>query len=250
MNRLLPIHFFSSFVKSGAPRDVSTCEIGAGDRSGARGRHTGSVATDEDGDLPPKEAKFVQEYLVDLNATQAALRSGYSAPSAHTTGWELLQKPKVAAAIAEAKRRRVRKTRITQERVLHELALLAFSDFTHYEVDDEGKLTTVAGAPVGARRAVSSVKRKVRYGPDGTREVEIELKLWDKPGPLKLAGRHVGLFPDRIEVTGKDGGPLETSTLTTAERAARANALMAKAGGAPLFQVGATPDETDDPADE
>lgn len=165
------------------------------------------------GALTPRQSAFVAEYLVDLNATQAAIRAGYSAKGADVTGSKLLVIPKVAAAVAEAKAARAEKTGITQERVLAELELLAFSDIDHYVIEDDGRVTLAEGAPPAAKRAIASIKRKRREWSDGkgdghTVEIDIELKFWDKPGNLKLAGRHVGLFPDRVEVTGKNGTPL------------------------------------------
>lgn len=137
----------------------------------------------------------------------------------------------MAEAIAKAKEKRLAKIEITQERVLAELALLAFSDLTHYQTDDEGNVTPAPGAPEGAMRVLQSVKKKLRsYGKsddDGSsdgasgivREAEVEIRLWDKPGMLKLAGRHVGLFPDRVEVVGAGGGPvqIETAPKTSAD---------------------------------
>jgi phage terminase small subunit len=156
---------------------------------------------------------FVREYLVDLNATQAAIRAGYSAKTAYAQGCRLLKDAEIAAAVAEGQDKRAQRVGITADRVLAELELLAFSDHTHYEVDDEGNVTLAPHAPEGAHRAVSSIKRRITTsGPlnDRTTVREVELKFWDKPGPLKLAGRHVGLraFMDRLEVTGKDGDPI------------------------------------------
>lgn len=149
--------------------------------------------------LGPNQARFVAEYLVDLNATQAAIRSGYSAKTAESQGSTLLRNPKVAAAVAAGKAKRTTRTAITQDQVLRELALLAFSDVNHYLIDDNGKLMLADGAPKHASRAVSSIKRRTRTDPDGAVTHEVELKLWDKPGPLKLAGRHVGLFNEKAK---------------------------------------------------
>lgn len=166
--------------------------------------------------ITARQARFADEYLIDLNATQAAIRAGYSAKTAASQGERLLRNVEVAAAVRAAKAARAEKTGITQERVLAELELLAFSDIDHYVVDDDGQVTVAAGAPRSAKRAIASIKRKRREWSDGkgdghTVEVEVELKFWDKPGNLKLAGRHVGLFPDRVELTGKDGQPLDSS---------------------------------------
>lgn len=150
--------------------------------------------------LAGRRARFVIEYLIDLNAAQAAIRAGYSARGATVAGTRLLADVSVQAAIAKAMETRLVRTEITQDRVLNELALLAFSDISNYAIDDNGNLTPAQGKPQSVMRVVSSMKRKVRFvferdGAPPTKEVEVEFKLWDKPGPLKLAGRHVGLFP-------------------------------------------------------
>lgn len=80
------------------------------------------------GPLSPKQAAFVVEYLVDLNATQAAIRAGYSAKTAGRQAVELLTKTHVAEAIAEAKARRVERTQVTADLVVHQLALVMMAD--------------------------------------------------------------------------------------------------------------------------
>lgn len=149
--------------------------------------------------LNDKQARFVEEYLIDLNATQAAIRAGYSAKSAEVQGCKLLRVPKIARFLAARQDERAQDVGITQARVLRELALLSFSDVTHYEVDDQGKVVLTETAPKGAQRAISSIKRKIFTDKDGNVTREVELRLWNKPDPLKLAGRHVGLFSDNAE---------------------------------------------------
>lgn len=172
--------------------------------------------------MTPKQHRFVQEYLVDLNATQAAIRAGYSPRTARSVGSENLTKPDIASAIQTAGAQLAARTGITAERVLSELELLAFSNLEHYVVGDDGTVTLSSEAPAGAMRALQSIKRRTTTKGRGfdlevTREVEI--RLWDKPGPLKLAGQHVGLFTNKVEVTGKDGAPLNLRGLTDAELA-------------------------------
>ncbi len=70
--------------------------------------------------LAPMQSVFVQEYLIDLNATQAAIRAGYSKKTAEQQGFQLLQKPSVRAAIAERQREREQRTAVTADRVLVE----------------------------------------------------------------------------------------------------------------------------------
>lgn len=158
-------------------------------------------------DLNPRQRKFVVEYVLSGNATQAAIAAGYSAKTAEVQGYALIRNPKVSVAIAESRQKLEIRTEITQDRVLAELALLAFSDITHYAVDDKGNVKLSDTAPKHAMRAVSSIKLKITTR-DGEVTRDVEVKLWDKPGPLKLAGRHVGLFPDKIELTTKEDKPL------------------------------------------
>jgi phage terminase small subunit len=166
--------------------------------------------------MTPKQAAFVEQYLLDMNATQAAIRAGYSKKTADVIAGELLRKTWVAEAVEKAKAKRSAKVGITQERVLRELELLAFSDVTHYVVDEHGNVKLAEGAPEGALRALSSIKHKVRTiggGENAVVEHDVEVKLWNKPDPLKLAGRHVGApgFFDRMELTGPNGSPAEVT---------------------------------------
>ena len=181
--------------------------------------------------LPPNQRRFVEEYLVDLNATQAAMRAGYSPKTADRQGFRLLRNAEVAAAISAAKTERAKRIDITADRVLKELSLLAFSDHTHYAVDASGNVTLAENAPPGAHRAVSSIKHRITTDAEGRVTRNVELKFWDKPGPLRLAGRHVGLFPDRVEVTGKDGAPIEIEQVTREAAIAALRAVTGKKAG-------------------
>lgn len=160
--------------------------------------------------LNRRQEAFVAEYLIDLNGAQAAIRAGYSPNSAANIASDLLGRPHIAAAVQRAKAQRASRVNVSSESVLHEMSLLANSRLDHYVIDDEGQVKLAEGAPDGAMAAVQSIKKKTRVLKDGTREYDVELKLWDKPSPLKLMGRHVGLFPDRVEHTGAGGGPIET----------------------------------------
>lgn len=152
----------------------------------------------------------MQEYLVDNNGTQAAIRAGYSAGTANEQAVFLLADLSVAAAIAIAQAQRAARVNVKADAVLHEMSLLANSSIEHYQVDHLGNLTAAPGAPEGAMRAVQSVKKTMRVDKDDNMTVTVEFRLWDKPGTLKLMGRHIGLFPDRTEHTGVGGGPIET----------------------------------------
>ena len=170
--------------------------------------------------LTQRERRFVEEYLVDLSTPKAAVRAGYAASTAEH--WPFLSQPHIRAAVDQALAERTARTNVTADRVLSETSLLAMSRMDHYYIDDEGQVSLAEGAPPDAMAAVQSIKRKVRvlYGKDGEeigKEYECELRLWDKPQPLKLLGRHVGLFADRLEVTGAGGGPIQVAAARLAE---------------------------------
>jgi len=159
--------------------------------------------------LTARQAAFVDEYLLDNNITKAAIRAGYSPASAYVCGSNALRLPHVAFAIERAKANRAVRVGMTQDSVLHELALLANSSIDHYYVDDQGRLRPTPEAPEGAMRAIASMKMVTRIDKEGAVQRSVEFKLWDKPGSVKLMGKHTGLFADRLEVTGKNGAPLE-----------------------------------------
>ncbi|QOF94236.1 terminase small subunit [Novacetimonas hansenii] len=153
--------------------------------------------------LTPKQARFVEEYLVDLNATQAAIRAGYSKKTAVQIGHENLTKPDIQAAIAEAQLERSKRTEITQDRVLQELAKLGFSDIRNIFGDD-GELKSPADMDPAVSASVASIEVILRAVPGSPGEVEkvAKVKSWDKLGALTQIGRHLGMFKDKLETTG------------------------------------------------
>ena len=89
--------------------------------------------------LTGKQQNFVNEYLIDLNATAAAKRAGYSVKSAYHSGWENLRKPEIVAEISKRQKRMAEKLEITQEMVVQELGKLAFSNIGDYlRIDADG----------------------------------------------------------------------------------------------------------------
>lgn len=164
--------------------------------------------------LTPKQRRFADEYVVDLNATQAAIRAGYSARTAAQQGHELLRKPEIAALISEHAGRALGKAEVTVARVLEELALVGFSDiggvldFTGIEP----QLRAASDITPQARRTISSVKvrRYVEGSGEDAKTVEVtEFKLWPKDAALEKLGRYLKMFVDRTELTGANGGPIE-----------------------------------------
>lgn len=148
--------------------------------------------------LTPKQTAFVREYLLDFNATQAALRAGYTETSAKKHAWELLQLPLIQEEIRRFQQELQKAAQITVTRVVKELAVIAYSDVRNYEVDEEGEVRLAPGVHDDAMRAVSKIKRKVttRYNEDGEKitTAEVEIAQWSKPHALHLLGQYLGAW--------------------------------------------------------
>lgn len=147
--------------------------------------------------LTPKQQVFVDEYLVDLNATQAAIRAGYSAKNADKIGPQLLGKSRVAAAIKQALAERSRRTGINQDRVLRELAKVGFINAS--DVINMNEATVRSDANREDTAAIASVKVKTIPTEAGD-IVEREVKVYDKLKALELIGKHLGMFTDKLNV--------------------------------------------------
>lgn len=183
--------------------------------------------------LTEKQQLFCDEYLIDLNATQAAIRAGYSERTATAQAARLLTNVNVQDYIQKRKRDRVERTEITQDRVLQELAVIAFSNAADYAavVEKQVMLTLEDGNQIGAvdddgnpvmyltvepvltqdltenqKRALAVIKK----GRDG-----FEVKPYDKIRALELLGKHIGMFTEKVEVSGEVNNPFEG--LTTEE---------------------------------
>lgn len=151
--------------------------------------------------LTAKQKKFVEEYLIDLNATQAAIRAGYSPNTAQEQSSRLLSNVMVKNEIDKAMAERSRRTGISQDRVLRELAKIAFvnpNDVINFS-DATVKMTSEENLA-----AIASVKVKKIPGEYGD-ATEREVKLYDKLRALDLLGRHLGMFKDKIEINGDMG---------------------------------------------
>lgn len=147
--------------------------------------------------LSKKQLRFVQEFLVDLNATQAAIRAGYSKKTADVQGSRLLSKAKVKAKIEAGQKKLSEKIEITQERVLREYAKIAFLDPSTF-FDKGGALLPIHDIPkesIAALSGIDIVKRSIQEGDDLPELEETKkIKVWDKVKALDSLARHLGLF--------------------------------------------------------
>lgn len=173
-----------------------------------------------------RQRRFADEYLIDLNAEAAAIRAGYSSRYARGNAHKLVAISCIKTYIDERIEERKKRTEITQDRVLRELAIIAFSNAADYaavvereafieaEDGEQIKLLDEDGNPVmyrtvepvltkdltdEQRRALSVIKK----GRDG-----FEVKPYDKVRALELLGKHLGMFQDKVEVSGEVNNPM------------------------------------------
>jgi phage terminase small subunit len=163
--------------------------------------------------LTAKQEKFVEEYLIDLCVTQAAIRAGYSVNSASQIGSELMNKPHVQEAIAAAKKARAERAGVTQEWVLQELVKIAQSNMADYMVatDDGDPYLNFANLSRDQSAALQevTVDDYLEGRGDSAREVKrVRFKLYDKAGALVQIGKHLGMFTERREVRFPQGVPV------------------------------------------
>ena len=148
--------------------------------------------------MTEKQKIFADEYLIDLNATRAyrvAYPSVKKEEAAAVNGSKLLRNTKVAAYIQKRMKERQKRTEITQDRVLEELAAIAFAKATDYAEVKEGQviIKDTANLDEQQARAIAGIEEG-KFG--------IKVKLNDKEKALELLGRHLGMFKDKVEVSG------------------------------------------------
>lgn len=155
--------------------------------------------------MTPKQQRFVEEYLIDLNATQAAIRAGYSAATAMEQGYQLLQNSSVAEAITALKAKRSEKTGIDAAWLLTRLAKEADADLNDI-YDEEGGLKPIADWPIIWRQGLVGGIKTIEERDDDGKVTGIirEVKLSDRVKRLELIGKHVDVqaFKERVEHSG------------------------------------------------
>jgi len=149
--------------------------------------------------LTPKQQRFADEYLIDLNATQAAIRAGYSPKTANEQGARLLAKASIRAYIDQRMAEHSRRTGINQERIIRELARISLVNPANVVNFETGEIRATATEDDLA--AISSVKVKtIGYTDDGVPLIEREVRFHDKNRALELLGKRFGMFIDRQQV--------------------------------------------------
>ena len=146
--------------------------------------------------LSEQRQRFVDEYLIDLNGTQAAIRAGYSVKTAQEQASRLLSNVMVQQAIAKRMAERSKRTGINQDRVVLELAKIAFVKMTDI-VDDHGRIKGTATDDDLA--CIESIKYKESDNEFGG-SVEREVKIGSKLKALELLGKHLGMWNDKVDL--------------------------------------------------
>lgn len=152
--------------------------------------------------MTKKQKRFVEEYLIDLNATQAAIRAGYSPDTAGSIGNENLKKPEICACVEKAMAERSKRTGVCADRVVQELAKIAFLNLR--DLIDPKTAAVREDASDEDTAALQSIKVKKTYSETGE-SIEREAKAADKLKALELLGRHLGMWNDKLDVNGVEG---------------------------------------------
>jgi len=151
------------------------------------------------GGLSARQSKFIDEYMIDLNATQAAIRAGYSPKYADRQAHLLMKDDRISGAIKRAIAEQSKRTGIIADRILQELAKIAFADVSNIINLDEGEIRRGIHADVTA--AIQTIRNR-RVPSDGKTVVEKEIRLYDKTKALEMLARHLGLFNDSLQLEG------------------------------------------------
>lgn len=164
--------------------------------------------------MTPKQQAFVNEYLIDLNATQAAIRAGYSAKGAEVQGHRLLSNANVARSLQAAQEKRAEATMIDAAYVLTRLAEIDALDVIDI-LNDDMSFKPISQWPTAWRRYLSGFDIAEMFEGRGDEREMVgllkKIKWPDKVKNLELLGKHVtvGAFKEKMEVSGPDNGPIE-----------------------------------------
>lgn len=164
-------------------------------------------------ELTAKQRMFCAEYLVDLNAAQAAIRAGYSEATAKEMGYENLTKPHIHDCIQKLMDERRKRVRVSADDVLMELKRMAF-----YDPADIARVSITC--PEDILKLPEDVRRCIiGWGYD--KAGNFTLKLSGKTQQLEMIGRHLKMFTDKSEITGRDGEPLNQAVALSEEQMAQ-----------------------------
>lgn len=159
------------------------------------------MSSKKDRPLNEKQRKFCAEYMIDMNGKQAAIRAGYSEKAATSTASDLLTYANVQNYMAELREQQQKRTNVTADMVINELAKMAFGNVRNI-FDENDKLKSITQMDVDVSATISEVRTERRMFGDDPIEIT-RVKVHDKKGSLELLGRHLGLFIDRVKHEGE-----------------------------------------------
>ena len=148
-------------------------------------------------ELTGKQSRYCEEYIIDLNATQAALRAGYSKNTSRIIGCQNLTKLNIQEEIQRLKSERSDRVQIEADSVVQELSKIAFSNIKNYLslADDEVYFKNLNEVPDEITAAVESIKIYTTKNKDGSREyTTTQFKLHSKLNALEQLGKHLGVY--------------------------------------------------------
>ena len=158
--------------------------------------------------LTPKQAAFVEEFACDLNATQAAIRAGYSAKTAKEQATRLLSNVHIAAEIAKGRAARSERTGITAERILAELARVAFFD-VRKALNPDGTMKPLDQLDDDTAAAIAGLDLAEICDAEGAPiGVLKKIKIADKLTALDKLARHLGLLQDKVKLVNDEDNPI------------------------------------------
>lgn len=172
--------------------------------------------------LTAKQRLFVAEYLVDLNATQAAIRAGYSVKRAKDQAWQQMQRPEIEEAIRAAMEKRNKRTQVDADYVLQRLTEIDQMDFIDI-LEDDMSFRPVRQWPKVWRQYLSGFDLAEMFEGSGKEREMVgilkKIKWPDKVKNLELLGKHVNVnaFREQLGIGSPNGGPIQSVTTTTTD---------------------------------
>lgn len=164
-------------------------------------------------ELSPKHKRFVAEYLIDRHATNAAIRAGYTKKTARQQGSRLLSNANIKALVNIKEEKLQEKLEVTKERIVAELAKIGFANMNDYmTVGKDGDpfldFSKITPDQAAALSEVTVEDFKDGRGEEARDIRKIKFKLYDKRAALVDLGKNLGMFTEKVELTGKDGKDL------------------------------------------
>lgn len=165
-----------------------------------------NLVENNEGELTPQQELFCQEYVKDLNGTQAAIRAGYSEKGARTQASEFLTNPNICVKIKQLNDEKLNAVKVDAQTILSELLKIATSDIRKL-FNENGGLLPPSEWPNDVAQAVSSIQVDELFDYDNGQKFQVGLtkkvKLWDKNAALDKLAKHLGLLVEKVELSGK-----------------------------------------------